>query len=211
MRAPRLFLLAVFLLGLPVVSIGADREVIEVSVARFGSARAPGGATEPWFEAELVLAVNVPPDSGSRAISRVGVVLTLGWELPATAGGARRVDYYRAEAECVALETGRANVRFYLPPELVKRDQLRGTPKLWAVDLTVGGRAVPPAKANQAAAFADGTARRAFLNTAAAAAPANAGLLLPQYLTPFAGEYPRATPSFVRRETLGHTPVRAGP
>jgi hypothetical protein len=93
----------------------------------------------------------------------------------------------------------------------VKRDQLRGTPKLWAVDLTVGGRAVPPAKANQAAALADGTARRAFLNTAAAAAPANAGLLLPQYLTPFAGEYPRATPSFVRRETFGHTPVRAGP
>ena len=199
------------MLGLPVVLIGAGREVVEVSVSRFGSARAPGGATEPWFEAELVLAVNVPPDSGSRAISRVGVALTLGWELLATAGGARRIDYYRAEAECVALETGRANVRFYLPPELVKRDQLRGTPKLWAVDLTVAGRAIPSAKANQAAALADGSARRAFLSTAAAAAASNVGLLLPQYLTPFAGEYPRATPSFVRRETLGHAPVRAEP
>ncbi len=211
MRAPRLFSLVVFLLGFPVVSIGVGSEVIEVSVARFGSARAPGGATEPWLEAELVLAVNVPPDSGSRAISRVGVALTLGWELPATAGGFRRMDYYRAEAECVALATGRANVRFYLPPELVKRDQLRGTPKLWTVDLTVAGQAIPAAKANQAAALADGSARRAFLSTAAAAALANAGLLLPQYLTPFAGEYPRATPSFVRRETLGHAPVRAEP
>jgi hypothetical protein len=199
----------VFVLGLVVVSAAAA-EVVEVSVVRFGSARPPVGATEPWFEAEVVLAVAVPPDS-SRAISRVGVALTLGWELPATPNGARRTDYYRAEAECVALETGRASVRFYLPPELVKRDQLRGTPRLWSVDFSVSGRPVPSTKASQAAALVDSAARRAFQGAAAVAAPANAGLLLPQYLTPFAAEYPRATPSFVRRETPVQPPVRAGP
>jgi hypothetical protein len=141
----------------------------------------------------------------------VGVALTLGWELPATPNGARRTDYYRAEAECVALETGRASVRFYLPPELVKRDQLRGTPRLWSVDFSVSGRPVPSTKASQAAALVDSAARRAFQGAAAVAAPANAGLLLPQYLTPFAAEYPRATPSFVRRETPVQPPVRAGP
>jgi hypothetical protein len=208
--APRLLFLAVFALGLAVVSAAAA-EVVEVSVVRFGSARPPGGATEPWFEAEVVLAVSVPPESGSRAISRVGVALTLGWELPATPNGARRTDYYRAEAECVALETGRVSVRFYLPPELVKRDQLRGTPKLWSVDFSVAGRPVPSTKASQAAALVDGAARRAFQGEAAVAAPANAGLLLPQYLTPFASEYPRATPSFVRRDTSVQPPVRAGP
>ncbi len=198
------------MLGLALSPV-AGAEPVEVSAVRFNSPRAPNGGTEPWIEAEVVLAVSVAPDSGSRAVSRVGIALTLGWELPASAGGARRVDYYRAEAECVALETGRATVRFYLPPELVKRDQLHGTPKFWAVDCAVAGRPVPAAKSSRSAALADAVARRAFQTAAAAAAPANAGLFVPQYLTPFANEYARATPSFVRRETALQPPVRAGP
>jgi hypothetical protein len=54
-------------------------------------------------------------------------------------------------------------------------------------------------------------ARRAFQAAVAAAAAANDGLLQPQYFTPFALEYPRATPTFVRREAAATPPARAGP
>lgn len=187
-------------------------EDVEVSLVRFAAPRAPNQASEAWFEAEVVLTVSPPPAATGRMVNRVRVALSLGWELPGAANSPRRVEYYRAEAECVALEAGRADVRFYLPPELVKRDQLHGSPKFWTVDLAAGGRVLPAARsAASASLMADAAARRAFQTAATAGAPANDGLLQPQYLTPFALEYPRATPSFVRREAAASPPVRASP
>jgi hypothetical protein len=110
------------------------------------------------------------------------------------------VEYYRSEAECVALESGRSDVRFYLPPELVKRDQLHGDPKFWVVAVTAGGRPQALGRVAASPALVNAEARRTFEGRAASAANANEGLLLPQFLTPFAAEYPRATPSFVRHE-----------
>ena len=60
--------------------------------------------------------------------------------------------------------------------------------------------AVPPAKAAYAPALASAEQRRNFQTRAAPAAAPNDGVLLPQYLTPFVHDYPRATPSFVRHE-----------
>ena len=205
--------LSVFILFLAAVAatLPVAAEPVEITTVRFGTVRAPNGSPEPWFEAEVVLAVAPPAEGGGRFVSRVRVGLMLGWELSAASGGSRRTDFYRGEAECVALEAGRANVRFYLPPELVKRDRLRGPPKLWQVTLHVGGRAVPPSRAASVAALAEPEALRAFDVAVVAGAPANDGLLLPQYLTPFAPAYPRSTPSFVRREPALLPPVRAGP
>jgi hypothetical protein len=130
----------------------------------------------------------------------VRVALLIGFELPARAGGERRLEHYRADAECVALESGRADVRFYLPPELVKRDQLTADPKFWGVELAVAGRAVPASRNAYSPSLSGAESRKAFQSRGGAAAAANDGLLQPQYLTPFINEYPRATPSFVRRE-----------
>jgi hypothetical protein len=120
--------------------------------------------------------------------------------LPGPVGGERRLEYYRAEAECVALEPGRADVRFYLPPEIVKRDQLHGDPKYWGVELTAEGKPVPAAKGAYSTTLSTSDMRKNFQKRAATGAASNDGLLLPQYLTPFVNEYPRATPSFVRKE-----------
>jgi hypothetical protein len=128
------------------------------------------------------------------------VSLLVGFELPGSAGGERRLEHFRADAECVALEPGRANVRFYLPPEIVKRDQLHGDPKYWGIELTVGGRAVAPARAAYVAALGSAEQRKNFQTRGGAAAVANDGILQPQFLTPFVNEYPRATPTFVRRD-----------
>ncbi len=173
---------------------------VEVAAVRFNSVHAPGNGAGNWLEADVALNVRPPAAAPGQMVSRVKVSLLVGFELPALAGGERRIEHYRADAECVALEAGRADVRFYLPPELVKRDQLHGDPKYWGVELAANGRVLPAARNAYAPALATPDARKNFQSRGAAAAAANDGLLLPQYLTPFAEEYPRATPSFVRRE-----------
>jgi hypothetical protein len=173
---------------------------VEVATVNFTNLRAPTGSAGTWLETEITLLVKAVPENPRQMVSRVRVSLLLGFELPATAGGERRLEHYRAEVECVALDPGRAYVRFYLPPELVKRDQLRGHPKFWGVEIAVAGRALPTARAAHSASLATAEQRRNFLSQAGAAAVANDGILLPQYLSPFVNQHPRSTPSFVRRE-----------
>jgi hypothetical protein len=194
--------LAWFALGFGLLSAAAlAAEEVEVSVVKFANLRAPNGATGNWLEADVALNVHPAPGSAGAMVARVRVAVLLGFELPALAGTDRRTEHYRAEAECVALEAGRADVRFYLPPEIVKRDQLHGDPKFWTIDVTAAGRPQLPGRAGASASLANAEARKNFQSRGSSAATANDGLLLPQYLTPFAGEYPRATPSFVRRES----------
>ena len=178
----------------------AAAQEVDVATVKFTNLRAPNGGPGNWLEADIALNVRPAPGSPGLMVSRVRVSLLVGCELPALAGGEHRTEYYRAWAECVALEAGRADVRFYLPPEIVKRDQLHGDPKYWQVEVIVGGRAQTMGRAGSSPALATAEARSNFLARNSAAAAPNDGLLLPQYLTPFAGEYPRATPSFVRRE-----------
>jgi hypothetical protein len=172
---------------------------VEVSMVRFApNVRAASGAS--WFEVDVQLDVKPPPPAAGRMVSRVRVALYLQFELPAIAGGERRSEFYRAEAECVALEAGRSDVRFYLPPEIVKRDQLHGDPRWWGVELMVGGKAIPAGRGAYAPTLVAAEARKSFLAKATAVAALNDGLLQPQFLTPFAHDYPRATPTFVRRD-----------
>lgn len=186
--------------GLVALLIPSFAQEVEVATVKFSSLRAPNGSAGNWLENEISLIVKPLAGTPGLMVSRVRVGVLLGFELPATAGASRRLEHYRAEAECVALEPGRASVRFYLPPELVKRDQLHGDPKYWGVELAVGGRPVPAVKAAYALSLASPEQRKNFQTRGAAAAAANDGLLLPQFLTPFVNDYPRATPSFVRHE-----------
>lgn len=173
---------------------------MEVTTVRFTNVRAPTGSNGTWLEGTLGLTAKPGPGAPGQMVPRVKVSLLLAFELPATAGAERRLDYYRAEAECVALESGRSDVRFYLPPEIVKRDQLHADPKYWGVELAIDGKPVPAARAAYSGSLPGNEQRKNFQKRGSASAAANDGVLLPQYLTPFVNEYPRATPSFVRRE-----------
>jgi len=174
---------------------------VEVSAVKFSNVRAPSGSPGNWYEAAVAL--NVRPAHGAPAqmVSRVKVTLILAFDLPGTLGGERRIEHYRADAECVALEPGRADVRFYLPSEIVKRDQLHGDPRQWGVEIMVDGRPVPAVRSAYSGNLLSADARKAFQKRIATAATANDGILVPQYLSPFVAEYPRATPSFVRRDS----------
>jgi hypothetical protein len=190
-------LMAALLAGCTAVSSAQD---VEVTTVRFTNVRAPTGSNGTWLESEITLLVKAVVGNPSQMVSRVRLSLLVGFELPGVAGGERRLEHYRAEAECVALEPGRANVRFYLPPEIVKRDQLHGDPKYWGIELAVAGKPVAPARAAYSSALGTAEQRKNFQTRGGAAAAANDGILQPQFLTPFVNEHPRATPTFVRRD-----------
>ncbi|MSU50670.1 MAG: hypothetical protein EXS37_16550 [Opitutus sp.] len=135
--------------GVPAVAA----QEVEVTLVKFSNVRAPTGSQGNWLEADVGLLVKPVPGSPGQMVSRVKVSLLVGFELPGPAGGDRRLEHFRAEADCVALESGRADVRFYLPHELVKRHQLHGDPKYWGVELSVGGKPVPAAKAAYSASL----------------------------------------------------------
>ncbi len=183
---------------LATASLAWGANEVEVSAVRFNSVRAPGGGTSQWLEAAVALSVHPPAGSPGQMVSNVKVALMCAFD---SAGpGEKRTEYHRAEAECVALEAGRTEVRFYLPPELIKRDQLRSEPRQWGVELMVGEKSVPSGRTAYSSSLGSSEQRKAFVEKVLRGHSRNAGCLLPQYLTPFVGEYPRSTPSFVRRE-----------
>ena len=172
---------------------------IEVAAVRFNNVNPPGGgAAGAWHEVEIE--IKIKPEAtkdASRFVNRVRATLTLGTEV---VGSAKRIDFYRATAEATTLEVGSSFIRFYLPAEIVRRDSLRGESKYYAVELAVAGQVLPMGKANHTANPAVMPSVQTFLVKALSEAPANDGVLLPQYLTPFANDATRPAPAYVRPE-----------
>lgn len=188
----------VLLTLLTVAASGAEQ--VDVSSVRFNSVRSPNGASGNWYEAAVNLTVRPKTGAPSQMVGRVRVSLLVAFELPASPGAERRLEYHRAEAECPALEPGRSDIRFYLPPEIVKRNSLHGDPKYWGVELVVDGKPLLASRAAYCSLLAGPDQRKTFQKSGVAEALVNEGVMLPQYLSPFANEYPRNTPSFVRKE-----------
>lgn len=197
---PRLTCVLACVLALPWAGAApGPGPAVEVMSLRTNRVRPPNGGN-PWLQTTLALNVRPPGGATSPVVSAVRVALLMAFDLPGPAGAPRRAQAYAATVECVALEPGRVEVRFYLPPEILKRDQIRADPSFWGVELTAEGEALPAARTAYSANLGAPAARTDFQRRWAAAAAANDGILQPQHLTPFALEYPRATPSVVRRE-----------
>lgn len=171
---------------------------VDVAAVRFKTAN--GG----WYETEIE--VQGRPGSAienRNFINRVKVTLNLGIFSVKAPDGAKIPDtYYRASAEAVAIEAtgGRTVFRFYLPPEIVKRDQISGPQRFYLVELAVAGQPLPLTKNHfPVSTFATPDIVESFRSKVASEASSNEGVLLPQHLTPFA--FNGASPSFIRVET----------
>lgn len=186
----------------PVSAQTTPPPLVEVRNVKFNTSRAGSGT---WYEAEI----EVQPRPGVGAdnrqfIDRVKVTLNLGVFSVKSPAGAKIPDtYYRASAEAVALESsgGRSVFRFYLPPEIVKRDQITGDQKFYLVELFVDGKALPLTKYHYpATTFTKPEIVESFRSKVASEAGVNDGVMLPQYLTPFANAGSPPPPSFIRIE-----------
>jgi hypothetical protein len=200
--------LALLTLGLALISsFRADAQIsstpilpaqVEVRAVNFSYARL---SSDSWIESEIQLDVKPKGKSVSgEFVNRVKVILSLGCEATDNKG-LKRLVMYRAQTELISLEGGKpAIIRFYLPPEIVKRDNLRADTKYFVIELEANGEIQKPVKASVANDFTTPDSIKNFLNKVASEASANEGILMPQYLTPFQADLQRPSATPLRRE-----------
>lgn len=176
---------------------------VEVIDVKFNTVS--GGSAGSWYEIE----VQVQPRPGigtdnRRFLDRVKVTLNLGiFSVKAPSGSKIPDTYYRASAEAVALEaTGsRSFFRFYLPPEIVKRDQLSGPQRFYLVELAVGGTALPLTNRHyHTSTLTSQEIVESFRSKVASESGATEGVMVPQYFSPFEFDNQRQAPTFIRVE-----------
>lgn len=186
----------------PAPAAAADATVVEVNSVKFNSVR---WGPDSWLEAEVELSAK----PGGRSVSgeyveRVRVTFNLGLDL-GSEGGAKKRAFYRSSVEAVALEGGtRSVLRFYLPPEIVKRDRISSgdSGKHYVVEVEAGGKVMPPARGSVSSAIKSEESLRNFINLVASEGGQNEGVLVPQHLSPFAQDSQRRSPSVIRRDGL---------
>jgi hypothetical protein len=185
----------------PAAAQTAVTPVIDVMNVKFNGVRANTGS---WYEAEIELQPRGPqPTDNRNFINRVKVTFSLGIFSVKAPPSSRVPDtFYRASAEAVAIETsgGKTVFRFYLPPEIVKRDQISGDQKFYMVEVFVDGKALPLSKGNVSSTMNSAVLVDGFRNKVSSDAGANDGIMLPQYLTPFATTGSPPAPSYIRLE-----------
>ena len=178
-RAP-LILLA--MTGLDANGQNVKPAAVDVADVRFSSVRDETG--EVWWMGEVAVQVEAGPSGGrARFADRVRVELQWGVEAPTAPGGFL---FYRAAASAAALEAGRSVYRFYLPPEIIRRERIEAAPRYWTARVSVAGVDVPDSRRSVGAGFSSAEAVANFRRQLAVRAPAQDGVLLPWYLTPFA-------------------------
>jgi hypothetical protein len=178
----------------PAESQGA---LVEVSAVKFDLAR---NGSDNWLETVIELAVK----PGGRQVTgefvdRIRVTLSIMVE-GTSPKGEKQPAFYRSSVELITLEGGVSAVRFYLPPEIVKRDRLRADAAYYVVDVEAAGKPQPLGRGAISRNFASPESVKSFQTRVTAESGTNEGVLMPQYLTPFDGDPRRVSPSFLRRE-----------
>lgn len=157
------------------------------------------GAQGTAMEAEIELDVRGTNVVGwnPRFVDNVRVALMLGVQTRGRTGA--DFQYYYAEAEAVTLEAGTRAMRFYLPPEVVKRDSLSGDAYAFFVELAVDGRALPPQRASVSETLRDRARFDVFTQKITEARATTDGILVPQHQFMTGLRDARETPAVIRK------------
>lgn len=203
MNPPMIALLAIGLVFVSTLRINAQTPntppaQVEVNTVKFSFVRLGADA---WLEGDIKLDVKPGGKQVSgEFVDRVKVTLSLGCEAT-DSKGQKRLVFYRGQMELISLEGGKPGmVRFYLPPEVVKRDNLRPDIKYYVVELEANGEVQKAIKASASNDFTTADSLKNFLAKVSTEAGANEGILMPQYLTPFAADSQRPSATPLRRE-----------
>ncbi|MEN9840940.1 MAG: hypothetical protein RL376_740 [Verrucomicrobiota bacterium] len=203
MKTPLLALVALGFVSIFAPRVDAQTPVsppaqVEVSQVKFAAARL---GSDNWLESEIRL--DVKPGGklvSGEFVNRVKVILSIACDATDNKGK-KSLTYYRSQLELISLEGGKpAYVRFYLPPEVVKRDNLRADVKYYMVELEAAGEPQKPIKTSASNDFTTAESLKNFLNKVSAESGVNEGILMPQYLTPFASDIQRPYATALRRE-----------
>ena len=182
---------------------GAQTSAPAVSVrsVKFNYPRIDGAKS---FAMEVEIELDVPgttePGHNPRFVDAVRVALMLGVQARGHEGG--DLQYYYADAGFVTLETGTRFARFYLPPEIVKRDGLAGDAFAYCVELAVDGRELPMQRADLSETLRSRDRLEAFRQRVAEARSVTHGILVEQHQFMTGLSDRRETSSVVRKTGL---------
>lgn len=121
----------------------AAKSPVSVRDVKFMQTRI-GGQEHPWnrMQVELQATSPVDPKSTKRWVDKVKVTVTQIYKTESSKF--EDWNYYRSVATVLTLEIGKPrSVLFYLPGDIVKRDNLRKEPDYYYVQLDVGGTEQP--------------------------------------------------------------------
>lgn len=188
------FLITALLCGTAV----AQKLPVEVSRVNFNSSVSP----YRWNNIVIQLQPNANPDPEAvnpRYVNNIKVILTLGYEVRSTKSYA----FYQAEATIVTLEVAKKKeIAFWMPYDVVERDNLPKEPRFWLIELEVDGQQLDLVGANNksfSSRFKDRSSIENFKNQASGQLSKTDGILVPTYLSP--NPYiDRSPPAFIRKE-----------
>ena len=186
-----------------------------------------GGQKNEWIRMQVELQANFNPETkvaaedkagkkvaNNKWVDKIKVTVTQIFK-PITAKDASEFSYYRASATVLTLEVGSPrSIYFYLPGDIVKRDRLKMQPDFFYVQLDVAGTEVPlfseagrlnpdmlVAVHKQIASKKEFDGAR---DLADRGVSANAGMLRPQFMVPYAifDTLPQGSPcpEFIRED-----------
>ena len=186
-----------------------------------------GGQKNDWIRTQVELQANFNPETklaadekaGKRAankqwVDKIKVTITQIFK-PLSAKDATEFSYYRSSATVLTMEIGSPrSVYFYLPGDIVKRDRLKMQPDYYYVQLEVAGTEVPLySEAGRLNPDMLNAVHKMFVSKkdfdgardqADRGVGANAGMLRPQYMVPYAifDTLPQGSPSpeFIRED-----------
>ncbi len=206
----------------------ASKSPVVVRSVHFDPAKI-GGQKHEWIRMQVELQANFNPDTklaaedkaGKKAankqwVDKIKVTVTQIFK-PLAVKEASEFSYYRSTATVLTMEVNSSrSVFFYLPGDIVKRDRLKMQPDYYYVQLEVGGTEIPLyneagrlSPDMQAAVHKQFANKQAFdgaRDLADRGVSANAGMLRPHYLVPYAifDTLPQGSPSpeFLREDTV---------
>jgi len=191
----------------------SSKSVILVKDVKFFQHRL-GGQLNPWNRMQVEVSANYNPDPKAPNKSWVDKIkLTVTQVYKTKSAKAEEWNYYRSSVTVLTLEVNQPRtVSFYLPGDIVKRDNLRKEPDYYFVQVEVAGNEEPlfDAKGNviaeQSRAISHELAKKANYDGAKDVADRcagnNPGILRPQFLV----NYPDVpvvvppSPEFIRED-----------
>lgn len=194
--------------------VAAPRPPVAVRDVKFMQTKI-GGQEHSWNRMQVELMANGfsdPKFSSKRWVDKVKVTVTQIYQTDSK--NFEDWNYYRSTATVLTLEVNKPrSVLFYLPGDIVKRDNLRKEPDFYFVQLEVGGTELPIFDApsgqlvpDQSKAVHTKISKKALFDPAKDAADRGVvntpGVLRPQYLLLYGDPIPAVPPSpeFVRED-----------
>ncbi len=175
-----------------------DKAPVDVSRVQFNSSTRPF----KWNNVVIELQANENPDPKApnpRYVDEIRVIVTLGYK----SDGSDGFTFYQSEATLITLQVGKKkDVAFWMPYDVVERDNLPKEPEYWIVELEVKGQAVD--QIQNSSSFSSKFTGRAsienFKNMSRSKLGDTEGILVPTYLSPNPPIDTREPAAFIRKE-----------